>query len=37
MSLANFSTIQRAADNFGSLFLLALGLLVGGATALAGF
>ena len=37
MSLASFSTIQRAADNFGSLFLLALGLLVGGATALAGF
>lgn len=36
MSLASFDTIQRAADRFGSLFLLGLGLLVGGATALVG-
>ena len=37
MSLANFDQFQRAADRFGGLFLLALGLLVGGATALVGF
>ena len=38
MSLANFSnTVQQAADRIGSLFLLALGLMVGGATALVGF
>ena len=35
MSLAN--TIQRVADRVGSLFLLGLGLMVGGATALVGF
>jgi hypothetical protein len=35
MSLAN--TIQRAADRIGSLFLLGLGLMVGGATVLVGF
>ena len=37
MSLASFDAFQRAADRFGGLFLLGLGLLVGGATALAGF
>jgi len=37
MSLANVDIIQRAADRFGSLFLLGLGLLLGGATVLAGF
>lgn len=37
MSLANFSNFQRLADRLGSLFLLGLGLMVGGATALVGF
>ena len=37
MSLANFDQFQRTADRFGGLFLLALGLMVGGATALVGF
>jgi hypothetical protein len=37
MALANFDSIQRVADRFGSLFLLGLGLMVGGATALVGF
>jgi hypothetical protein len=37
MSLANFDTIQRAADRLGSLFLLGLGLMVGGAIAFVGF
>ena len=37
MTLANFDQFQRAADRVGGLFLLALGLLVGGATALVGF
>ena len=37
MSLANFDQFQRAADRVGGLFLLALGLIVGGATALVGF
>jgi hypothetical protein len=37
MSLANFDLFQRTADRVGGLFLLALGLLVGGATALVGF
>ena len=36
MSLANFDQFQRIADRFGGLFLLALGLMVGGATALVG-
>jgi hypothetical protein len=34
MTLAKFDQFQRAADRFGGLFLLALGLLVGAATAL---
>lgn len=37
MALANLDQFQRAADRIGSLFILALGLLVGGATALVGF
>lgn len=37
MSLANFNSIQRFADKLGTLFLLGLGLMVGGATALVGF
>jgi hypothetical protein len=37
MSLASFDSIQKAADRIGSLFILGLGLLVGGATALVGF
>jgi hypothetical protein len=37
MSLASFDTIQRLADRIGSLFILGLGLMVGGATALVGF
>ncbi len=36
MTLANFDQFQRAADRFGGVFLLALGLLVSGATALVG-
>jgi len=36
MTLANFDQFQRTADRFGGLFLLALGLLVGGATVLVG-
>jgi hypothetical protein len=35
MSLA--TNLEQVADKFGTLFLLALGLLVGGATALVGF
>ena len=37
MSVAYFDQFQRAADRVGGLFLLALGLIVGGATALVGF
>jgi hypothetical protein len=37
MSLASYDTIQRVADRLGTLFLLGLGLMVGGATALVGF
>jgi hypothetical protein len=34
MSLATVDHFQRAADQFGGLFLLALGLMVSGAIAL---
>jgi hypothetical protein len=34
MSLATVDHFQRAADQFGGLFLLALGLMVSGAFAL---
>jgi hypothetical protein len=37
MSLANLDKLQKAADRIGVLFLLGLGLMVGGATALVGF
>jgi hypothetical protein len=37
MSLASYDSIQRVADRLGTLLLLGLGLMVGGATALVGF
>jgi hypothetical protein len=37
MSLANSNVFQNALDKVGGLFLMALGLIVGGATAVVGF